>query len=83
MNWIDGIGVRPEATRISRESPGNGARRAMVTRSVFLGSAMHVEARLEGGEVIVAEIPAAACAFSEGEQVHLWWDPSNELRFAE
>jgi ABC-type proline/glycine betaine transport system ATPase subunit len=80
MNWIDGIGVRPEATRMARESPGNGARRAIVTRRVFLGSAMHVEAKLEGGEAVIAEIPAASCLFSEGEPVHLWWNPSDELR---
>jgi ABC-type Fe3+/spermidine/putrescine transport system ATPase subunit len=80
MNWIDGIGVRPEATRIARESPGNGARRAVVARSVFLGSAMHVEAKLEGGEAVIAEVPASDCSFSEGESVHLWWNPSDELR---
>jgi ABC-type Fe3+/spermidine/putrescine transport system ATPase subunit len=83
MNWIDGIGIRPEATRIARESPGNGARRAAVIRCVFLGSSMHVEARLENGAAIVAEIPAATCVFTEGEQVHLWWDPSNELHLAQ
>ncbi len=80
MNWIGEIGLRPEAVRLDRVSPGNGARRAIVTRRVFLGSAMHVEATIEGGESVIAEIPAANCEFSEGESVHLWWNPSDELR---
>jgi ABC-type Fe3+/spermidine/putrescine transport system ATPase subunit len=81
MNWIDGIGVRPEATRIARETPGNGARPAVVARCLFLGSAMHVEARLEGGEMMAALIAADGQGFAEGESVHLWWSSKDELRF--
>ena len=81
MNWIDGIGVRPEATRIARETPGNGARRGVVSRCVFLGAAIHVEARLDGGEMLVAQVAADGRAFAEGESVHLWWSANDELRF--
>jgi ABC-type Fe3+/spermidine/putrescine transport system ATPase subunit len=81
MNWIDGIGVRPESTRIARETPGNGARRGVVARCVFLGAAMHVETRLEGGEVFIAQIAAQEQGFVEGESVHLWWSSNDELRF--
>src|SRR5580700_11031750 len=37
VNWIDGVGVRPEVTRISRTQPSNGGRYrpATVTGSVF------------------------------------------------
>jgi ABC-type Fe3+/spermidine/putrescine transport system ATPase subunit len=84
MNWIDGIGVRPEATRISRE-PCDGARCGRVSRCVFLGAAMHVEAIVEGGEAVVAQVSAQIAAdgpaFEEGETVHLWWEPKDELRF--
>jgi ABC-type Fe3+/spermidine/putrescine transport system ATPase subunit len=82
MNWIDGIGVRPEATRISRD-PSNGARRATVSRCVFLGPAVHVEATLEGGESVVAQIPAGHHCFRDGDPVHIWWQSSDELRFSE
>jgi ABC-type Fe3+/spermidine/putrescine transport system ATPase subunit len=82
MNWINGIGVRPESTRISRE-PSNGSRRACVSRSVFLGPATHVEAIVEGGEAVIAQVAADGHAFEEGETVHLWWEPKDELRFAE
>ena len=77
MNWIEGVGVRPEATHISRE-PGN--RRGVVTRCVFLGSCIHVEARMQGGELLVAQIPPDGAAFAEGESVGLSWDPADELR---
>jgi spermidine/putrescine transport system ATP-binding protein len=83
MNWIDGVGVRPECTRISRESQNGLARRGVVTRSVFLGSSMHVEARLESGEALIAEIPANGDAYREGEAVQVWWSSNDELRFVE
>lgn len=80
MNWISGIGVRPECTRVSRE-PAAGARRAVISRSVFLGPAVHVEAKLEGGESVIAQIAADAQGFDEGEAVHIGWNPEDELRF--
>ena len=83
MNWIGGVGLRPESIRLCRESPGGGARRAVVTRRVFLGSAMHVEAAIEGGEAVIAEIPACDCEFREGDLVHLWWNPSDELHLSQ
>jgi ABC-type Fe3+/spermidine/putrescine transport system ATPase subunit len=80
MNWIDGIGVRPEATRISREPQSGPARPAVVTEAVFLGAAIHVMARLEGGEVLIAQIPPNGAGFVEGDRVHVWWNPADELR---
>ncbi len=82
MNWIDGIGVRPECCRISR-NPEKGARPAVISRSVFLGPAVHVEARLQGGEVILAQVASPGEGFNEGETVHIWWDSNHELRFPE
>jgi spermidine/putrescine transport system ATP-binding protein len=86
MNWVGPIGVRPECTKISREafvSNGNGARRGVVTRSVFLGSSVHVETRLENGDAMLAQIPAQGDFYQEGESVHVWWNSNDELRFAE
>ncbi len=84
MNWIDGVGVRPEAMRISRELPSAGsiAVFGVVTRSVFLGACMHVTARRENGETLLAQIPPECGAFLEGEAVHLWWSAADELRFS-
>lgn len=84
MNWIAGVGVRPEATRISRQSPGSETVtvRGVVNRSVFLGACTHVTARRENGETLLAQIPPECGAFSEGEPVYLWWSAADELRFS-
>jgi ABC-type Fe3+/spermidine/putrescine transport system ATPase subunit len=84
LNWINGAGVRPEATRISRDAPGAGVQSvsATVVNSVFLGNCVHVEARLATGETVIAEVPRQDGAYTPGERVHLWWEPSDELRLA-
>jgi ABC-type Fe3+/spermidine/putrescine transport system ATPase subunit len=79
VNWIDGVGVRPESTRISRTEISKGIR-AQVTRSVFLGNLLQVHARLESGEEAIAEIPRGDGGFAEGEQVFLHWQPQDEMR---
>jgi len=76
MNWVDGIGVRPECTRIA-----SAGRRATVKRCVFLGPVVHVEARLENGETMTAQVAAGDARFSEGDGVYLAWDAADELRF--
>jgi ABC-type Fe3+/spermidine/putrescine transport system ATPase subunit len=83
VNWIDGVGLRPEVTRISRTLPSNGgrSRSATVTGSVFLGNCVHVLARLENGEDAVAEIPRDKGNYQAGEAIHLCWNPSDEMIF--
>ena len=80
MNWIDDIGVRPECMCISR-TPETGARPAVISRSVFLGSMVHIQATLQGGESVTAQIAADHEVFNEGEAVHIWWNQDHELRF--
>jgi ABC-type Fe3+/spermidine/putrescine transport system ATPase subunit len=82
MNWINGCGVRPEATRLSRQLPQNTARacRGAVSQSTFLGAHTHIEVNLEGGEAVVAQTVPADGAFQPGEAVHVWWSPDDELR---
>ncbi|HXM43740.1 MAG TPA: ABC transporter ATP-binding protein [Bryobacteraceae bacterium] len=81
VNWIDGIGLRPEVTRISRTLPSNGGRfrPATVTGSVFLGNCVHVLTRLESGEDAVAEIPRTNGSYQAGEAIHVCWNPSDEM----
>ena len=76
MNWIDGAGVRPECTRICADG-----RSAVVTRCMFLGSVMQVEARMENGETAIAQIAAGSAKYREGDRVNLAWDARDELRF--
>ena len=83
VNWIGGIGVRPETTCISRAAPdGNrGARTGTVVSSIFLGNCFHVEVRLAPGASVLAEVPRPAGPYAAGESVYVWWSPSDELTF--
>ncbi len=82
MNWIDGIGLRPEATRLATEPPKVGARSvpAAVVQSTFLGNCVHVQVRLPGGETVTAETSRLDGAFRSGDAVHVWWRDEDELR---
>jgi ABC-type Fe3+/spermidine/putrescine transport system ATPase subunit len=84
VNWIDGVGVRPEATRITREQPRAGvpAVRATVENSTFLGSCCQIHAKLASGQVLVAEVSRLEQPFQPGEPVHMWWQPADEMRTA-
>jgi ABC-type Fe3+/spermidine/putrescine transport system ATPase subunit len=76
MNWLDGVGVRPEAVRL------RGERRGRVERAVFLGNAVEVGVRLETGEMLTASVPAAESP-RVGETVGLGWRPEDEHRLPE
>jgi spermidine/putrescine transport system ATP-binding protein len=78
MNWIDGVGVRPESTRISRAPGAN----AVVTGTVFLGSVQHIEARLESGEEVTSQVAHGEAPFAPGDRVCVSWDESDEVRFS-
>jgi ABC-type Fe3+/spermidine/putrescine transport system ATPase subunit len=82
INWIGPIGVRPEATHISREKPDDNTRSwpATVQCATFLGSSFHVEAKLTSGESVISEVSRLDESFSAGEKVHVWWRPTDELR---
>ena len=75
MNWIGGVGVRPEAICI-----GSQGRKAVVSAVVYLGSLCQVEAGLEGGESITALAPPGA-SLSVGDTIFVYWNPENEVRF--
>ena len=76
VNWIDGVGLRPEALKISRSEPAN----ATVVRSIFLGNCIQVVACLAGGEEITAEVPRDNCSFQPGDTVQIYWNQSDEMR---
>lgn len=89
VNWVNGGGVRPEATRVSRECPSiehaRGDLRAytgVVEGSTYLGNSVHVRTRLADGAPCVAEIAGGRCDYEPGETVHVWWRASDELRIA-
>lgn len=83
MNWLDGFGLRPEATRISRNGVPEGARSmaATVLDSTFLGNCIHVLAEMPTGETVTVEVSRFLEAHQPGDRVQLWWNAEDELRF--
>jgi ABC-type Fe3+/spermidine/putrescine transport system ATPase subunit len=81
MNWIEDAGIRPENTRLARAAPNHGARSrtALIETSTFLGNCFHIHARLDSGEVVVAEVPRADNSYRAGDAVHVWWNAADEL----
>jgi ABC-type Fe3+/spermidine/putrescine transport system ATPase subunit len=83
VNWIAGVGVRPESTRIARSAePDARTQQGVVEHSTFLGDRVHVTVCLENGEHAVAQVERTSSVFDPGEHVHLSWSPADELRFA-
>ncbi len=84
VNWINDVGVRPEVTRVAKLAPSDGQVRshpATVVHSTFLGNCVHIETRLDDGQLVVAELPRGGASYTPGERVHVWWQPADELSF--
>jgi ABC-type Fe3+/spermidine/putrescine transport system ATPase subunit len=81
MNWIGNIGIRPESVRLSGAGPrpAAGSQPALVMNVVYLGSIVHVEARLETGEPITAHV-TPDCVPELGASVNVHWSPEDEVR---
>ncbi len=80
VNWIDGFGLRPEATRLSSVPlPDLRSLPATVASSTFLGNCFHVEARTANGHQVVAEVSRLNGAFQPGQPVHVCWAPADEM----
>ncbi|MBM3759626.1 MAG: ABC transporter ATP-binding protein [Acidobacteria bacterium] len=84
MNWLNGFGLRPEATRITPLEPPSGVPsvRATVLDSTFLGNCIHVLAEMPNGETITVEVSRFEGTHKQGDRVQLWWNPEDELRFS-
>jgi ABC-type Fe3+/spermidine/putrescine transport system ATPase subunit len=83
VNWIAGVGVRPEATRIARGvEPEARSLPGVVEHSTFLGDRVQVHVRLANGERAVAQVSRNGPGFEPGERVHLCWNAADEMRFA-
>ncbi len=80
INWIGPVGLRPEATRISRDG---GPPNAEVMSSTFLGSMVHVQVRMESGESVVGQIAHDCQPFLAGDKVRVWWNEAEEMRLPE
>ncbi len=86
MNWIGPVGVRPEVTNIARERPNGSSvvHAATVDTTTFLGNCVQVRTKLASGESVIAELPRHEVRpFDPGDQVHISWQPKDELNFPE
>ncbi len=83
VNWLDGFGLRPEATRITSGEAPSGARSApaTVTDSTFLGNCIHVATQMPDGETVIVEASRFDCPHKQGDRVQLWWNEQDEMRF--
>jgi spermidine/putrescine transport system ATP-binding protein len=77
--------IRPERVGVeAQDAPGENRVPAMVERTVFLGNAFEIHARLVGGDLLKATVPndGAALAFGEGSPatLHLPVDALRVLR---
>ena len=81
VNWIGEIALRPESLRISQDAPPGGAQSvpATVQSLTFLGNRFLLEARMRDGQCCTAELDRDACRFQPGLQIHVWWQPADEL----
>jgi spermidine/putrescine transport system ATP-binding protein len=75
VNWIDGVGVRPECVTVARDGGGIEAR---VLRSVFLGNVAQVVVGTHLGDVL-AEVPRGDC-FADGDTVKVRWSEADEIK---
>jgi ABC-type Fe3+/spermidine/putrescine transport system ATPase subunit len=84
VNWIGGIGIRPEATRVARAADGGTEKRSpgKVTGSIFLGDCVQVLVRLASGEDVVAQVARNAAGFEPGDAVHICWHDTDEMSFS-
>ena len=82
VNWLRGVGIRPEAVRVSRQLPIDVAHSTIATvlTTSFLGNCIHLRTTLEGGAACIAELPQQHSDFQAGEKVHVWWHPDDEFR---
>jgi len=81
VNWVNGVGIRPEATRLAHQPPDSNVKSipAKVEGSLFLGNCLHVETKLSSGEAVVAEVSRLNGVFERGQDVHVWWHDHDEL----
>jgi spermidine/putrescine transport system ATP-binding protein len=85
VNWLHGAGVRPENVQLSRRPPSHlslPAKRCVVTGVCYLGNYSRVEARLDSGEIFIAQIPADSELYNPDDAAYVWWQKSDELSLA-
>jgi ABC-type Fe3+/spermidine/putrescine transport system ATPase subunit len=80
VNWIGGVGIRPEATGIAPSAAVCAqSAPATVIESVFLGDRIQVLARLASGEQVIAQVTRDSSSFQPGQAVTICWNAADEM----
>jgi ABC-type sugar transport system ATPase subunit len=81
VNWIDGVGVRPESIMLFRQPPSDFFRyvKGTVVRNVCLGNYTNIELQFDGERRCFAQQQGAGTGFEIGESVYAAWDAGDEL----
>jgi ABC-type Fe3+/spermidine/putrescine transport system ATPase subunit len=81
VNWIEGVGIRPESIALFREPPGGSLRyvNGIVVRSTCLGNYTTIELQLDGETRCFAQQQGAGTGFEPGESVYAAWNADDEL----
>jgi len=85
VNWLrfvnQEIGLRPEAIRLSLETPPDSSRcvQARVQQTVFLGNLVQVELWTDRGDLVLAETSRFEGTYTPGQAVCLSWLPADEI----
>jgi ABC-type Fe3+/spermidine/putrescine transport system ATPase subunit len=81
VNWIDGVGVRPESIMLCRHPAGGASRyvKAVVVRNTCLGNYTNVELQLEGETTCFAQQQGVGTGFAPGDSVYAAWNADDEL----
>ena len=81
VNWFNGVGVRPEFTRITAAAPPDyPSLRSTLESSQFLGHLTHLHLRLETGARVMAHATPDVPQLTEGQSLWLHWHPRHEMR---
>ena len=79
INWIGGVGVRPESILITRAAEA-GSKMAVVSATTFLGPSAHVTTTIEDGTRVTVQVPSSDGPYAAQETVYLSWSAHDELR---
>ncbi len=75
VNWIGGVGVRPENLRVGSQTDSSGwdSREARVDSLTFLGNRWLIEAQLPDGAHCRVEVPPSEDQLQVGQTVRVAW----------
>ena len=80
VNWIDGVGVRPEALHLSAPSDAARSLQVQVEQIVFLGDCVQIHTRSKLDEAVTAQVSRVSEIPVTGRDATLWWRQEEELR---